>query len=215
MWYSSDDSESTYDPDNKWDHIYWLMVHGAEAINWWYENYVLHAQDIRHRIDTLDSKLDKDAPIAASQSEHPMGVLKSGVNSFGVAQTKGGGKDKNERKRPATTAVEAYGAEHRAPKAGGGKPPAGPRTHASKKCGGWEICRGFINGTCSDVDATGSCGPFSCKHHAGCIHACSTCGGTGHEAKDCSFAPAGAGKKQQRAPKGKGKGKKGKKGNKG
>ena len=107
-WNSSwndDDAESTYDPDSKWDHIYYLMVHGAFAINWWLENYVLHAQDVRHKVDSLDSKLDKDAPVAASINEHPMGVLKSGVNSFNAVQPKGGGKDKNERKRPATTDI--------------------------------------------------------------------------------------------------------------
>ena len=111
--WQGDDDESTYDPDNKWDHIYYLMVHGAFAINWWLENYVLHAQDVRHKVDTLDSKLDKDAPIAASTNEHPMGVLKTGINSFAAVQPKGGGKDKNERKRLATTAFDAAKAKTR------------------------------------------------------------------------------------------------------
>jgi hypothetical protein len=210
IWTVDEDAETEYDPDDKWDHLYHLMVNSKFAADWWMNEFILHAQDVRHKVTTLDSKLDRDAPIAKGATEHPAGVLQSGINSHAVAQQpKGGGKAAgNERKRPASDAfadrwareAKALGKGQPADQAGRDRATAtaGPRTHSNRKCGGHEICRGFINGVCGDVDANGACGPFTCKAFANLIHACTTCGGTGHDASACSHKAPGAGKKKRR-----------------
>ena len=193
--------KSVLNPDYPWDHIYHLLVKGQESKDWWRDTFVHHATEVRHKIITVASTLDGDAPVAHSIAEHPSVVMHVPT----AVQVTHGSMSGLPSRPPQQSAAKRrkIDAHHGSPpdirgnprNQGGNQATIGaPRVYAAKKEGGFEICQLYNRGKCNGAARAGACGPHTCAN-ADRIHACNICGTAGHPSSDCSQRAPGTGKK--------------------